>query len=67
MFTDPKQRTERAGAFTHDRLEDTHERLRQLILEVVLGVDRDVVLEDVERVFRLFVRASVLCSLDDDV
>lgn len=67
MFANPKRRTERAGAFTHDRLEDTHERLGELVLEVVLGVDRDVVLENVERIFGLFIRASILRSLDDDV
>jgi hypothetical protein len=62
-----KKRTQRARALSHDRLEDTHERLRELVLEVVLRVDRNVLLENVERVFRLLVGAGILRTLDDDV
>lgn len=38
-----------------------------MLIEVVLRVDRDVVLEDVERVFGFLVSASVFRTLDDDI
>lgn len=49
---------QRVGLVAQDRLEDSHQRLRQLVLEVVLCVDRNVVLEDVDWVLRLFVRGG---------
>lgn len=62
-----ERRTEGLGLVTQDRLKDTHKRLRELVLEVVLRVDRNVVLEHVERVLGLLVCTGVLGPLDDDV
>ena len=59
--------TKRVGLFAEDGLEDAHERLGELIFQVILGVDRDIILEDVERVFGFLVRAGVLGPLDDYV
>lgn len=49
--------------FTEDRFENPHERLRELILEVVPGVNRNVVLEHVNWVFRLFIGS---CTCGDE-
>lgn len=61
------KRTKRGCLFAKNRLEDAHERLGELVLEVVLGVDRDVVLEHVKRILGLLVRSGVFGALDDDV
>lgn len=41
-------REQRLGLVTHDGLEDTHERLGELVVKVVVGVEGDVVFEDVD-------------------
>ncbi len=47
----------------HDWLEDALERLLQLMLQVVLAVDGQVVLQRVDRVFRLLPRLRALRRL----
>lgn len=48
--------TQRRSLLSQNGLEDTHERLGELVVQIILRIDRDVILEDVQRVFRLFVR-----------
>ena len=50
-----------------DGLEDAAERLGQLVVQVVLGVDRDVVFEHVDGIFRFLVVSRSARALDDDV
>ena len=50
-----------------DALEEAPDRQRELVVEVVLRVDRDVVLEHVDRVLRLLVELRALRALHDDV
>ena len=51
----------------NDGPEDTHQRLRKLVVQVVLRVDRDVVLEHVDGILCLAVCGGALLSLNDDV
>ena len=55
------------GAFTKDRLKDSDQRLLKLIIEVIFSVDRQVVLQGVERVLSLFVSFRVFSSIDHHV
>ena len=50
----PRNRTQEALglAFAHDRLEDGHERVGQLVGQVVLRVERNVVLQHIDRVLK---------------
>ena len=45
-------------SYAKDRLEDTHEWIRQLILEVIFGINRDVVLQNEDGVLRFLVRGG---------
>lgn len=50
---DDEQTKEGLGfRLAEDRLKDTHQRLAQLVLQIVLRVDRKVVLEDIDRILR---------------
>ena len=51
----------------HDRLEDAHQRLPEVVVQVVLAVDREVVLHRPDRVLGLFVPLRVLRGFHDDV
>lgn len=53
--------------FAKDGLEDTAEWVGELVFEIVLGIDRDVVLEDVYRVFGSLVIFGTSGSFDDDI
>lgn len=54
-------------ALAQDRVEDTAQRLGELVVEVVLGVDGDVVLEHEDGIFAPLVILGAAGSLDDDV
>jgi hypothetical protein len=51
----------------HDRLKDVHQRVLDLMLEVVLGVDWNVVLQYVQRILGTLVGLGVLGTLDNHV
>ena len=53
-------RTKTVCFFAQDGLEDPHQWLRQLIVQIIPGVNRNVMLQDVKGVFGLFVRSSPL-------
>ena len=52
------RRTQRGSFLAKNGFEDPHERIGQLILEIVLRVYWDVVLENIDRILRLLVRCS---------
>jgi hypothetical protein len=39
--------TQQGSLLSQNRFEDTHERLGKLVIQIILRVDRDVVLENV--------------------
>lgn len=62
-----KTLTQRRRLLSKDGLEDPHQRIRQLVLQIILRIDRDIVLQHVDRVFRLLVRCGTFHAFDDDV
>ena len=46
-----------------NRLEDTGQWLRQLVFQIVLGVDGEVVFQDVDGIFGLFIPFCACCTL----
>jgi len=39
--------TQRGSLLSQNRFEDTHERLGELVIQIILRIDRDVILENV--------------------
>lgn len=50
------QPTKRISSAAHDWLKDPQQRFAKLILEIIFRIDWDIVLKDVDGVFRLFIR-----------
>mmetsp|Transcript_71308 Transcript_71308/g.185144 ORF Transcript_71308/g.185144 Transcript_71308/m.185144 type:complete len:263 (+) Transcript_71308:600-1388(+) len=55
------------GVVSHDGPEDAQERLHELVLNVVLGVDGQIVLESIERVLTFFIRLHAFVPRNDHV
>lgn len=53
--------------FAEDGVEDAAQRFRELVVEVVFGVDGDVVFEDVDGVFGPFVVFGAAGTFDYDI
>jgi hypothetical protein len=50
--------TESADFLAHDGFENPFQRFRKLIIEVILRVNRDVMLQNIEWIFRFLVGRS---------